>query len=117
MENSEQPEWTSTERELIDYIGTLDRISRTIACVMHDTLPFETVRKLVPLADIACRDKDPAGAIVFFDIGTPSPSVKYYPKANSVVVALLGHSSDRFVLPLHPVLELSMGRVRSKKIQ
>jgi hypothetical protein len=117
MGNTEQPEWTSTEREMLDYIGTLDRISRTIACVMNDTLPFETVRKLLPLADIACREKDPRGALVFFDIGTPSPSVKYYPDSKSVTVALLGHSSNRYVLPLHPVLELSMGPVCSKKTQ
>ena len=74
-----QPEWTPEQQKLIDYFGTLERIALSIAAWMHTTLPIETIRKLLPLADIACRDKDPAGALVFFGIETPHPRVEYFP--------------------------------------
>jgi len=56
---------------------------------MQLTLPLETVRKLLPLADIACRDKDPAGALVFFGIETPFPRVEYFPDAGSTQVRVV----------------------------
>lgn len=110
-------EWTPEQQELIDYFAGLDRVAGSIAAYMQLTLPVETVRKLLPLADIACRDKDPAGALVFLGIETPHPRVEYFADAGSMEVALLRRSSNRYVLPLHPVLEFSMGRPGSESTQ
>jgi hypothetical protein len=117
MANSELSEWTPEQQKLIDYFGGLDRIGLSIAAYMQLALPMEAITKLLPLADIAIRDKDPAGALVFFETETPFPHVKYYPDAKSVLVALVGHGSNRFVLPLAPVIELSMGPTCSEKTQ
>jgi len=116
-EQMENPEWTPEEQKLIDYFGTLDRVGVSIASYMQLTLPIATIRKLLPLADIACREKDPAGALVFFEIDRRFPRVTYYPKGNSVAVALARGSSSCYVLPLHAVLEFSMGPTRSKRTQ
>jgi hypothetical protein len=115
MENEEQPEWTPKQQELIDYFAGLDRISTSIAAYMQLTLPLETVRKLLPLADIACRDKDPAGTLLFWNINTAFPRVEYFPRNGQTRAALSGVNC--YALPLHPVLELSMGRPRSESTQ
>ena len=114
MADSECPEWTP-EQELIDWFRGLDRVAKTIAVYMELTLPLATVRKLLPLADIAWHDKDPSGALIFFGINTPFPRVEYCAKNAQIRARLNGPNS--YALPLHPVLELSMGPLRSESIQ
>jgi hypothetical protein len=60
----------------------------------------QTIRKLLPLAEIAWRDKNMSGSLVFHDIETPSPRVEY--TADPVKIALSGFGRNRSVVSLIP---------------
>lgn len=88
----------------------LDKVSFSIAAFMfNDGLSFETIRRLLPIAELACRDKDPAGGLVFTEINMPFPQVQYYPDAGSIKFLLLKNNRTQYVLRLLPMLELGMG--------
>ena len=88
-----------------------DRVTNAIAeAMLKDKLPAQTVRKLIPFAELAWRGQDPSGALLFLDIGSPSPRVEFMPEAEGVKVELLKRSSNRYVLPLRRVFEIAMRR-------
>jgi hypothetical protein len=110
---TEQPEWTSEEKDVIDYWARLDRVSSTIGAYMlfASDLPVETVTRLLPLADFAWRDKDPSGVIVFHDIHSQHPRVEYVEDKSAGDNVRLGFyklSPDRCVIPLEPIFFLIM---------
>jgi len=109
---TDQPEWTPEQQEVIDYFARLDKFSLAIAGYMMDVseLPPQTIRKLLPLAEIAWRDKDMSGSLVFHNIETPSPRVEY--TANPVKIALSGFGRNRCVVPLKPIFFLIANRAK-----
>ena len=115
--SNEQPQWTPEQQATIACLMSLDRVSRVIASWMMDSdLSLATVMKLMPLAELAWRNQDPAGVVVFFDIHTPSPSVRYVRGTHANLLLYIDHP-DRYAIPLRPVLELAMGRPVSSRMQ
>jgi hypothetical protein len=104
---TEQPEWTPEQQEIINYSASLDMVSKAFSLYMMETcnLSFATIGKLLPLAEIAWRDKDPKGVLVFHNIDTPNPRVEY--TANPIKIALYRYGrnvSNRCMVPLETIL-------------
>ena len=112
MPITDQPEWTPEQQEVIEYFAGLDKFSLAIAGYMMGVseLPPQTIRKVLPLAEIAWRDKDMSGSLVFHDIETPSPRVEY--TADPVKIALSGFGRNRCVVPLKPIFFLIANRAK-----
>jgi hypothetical protein len=112
MRITDQPEWTPEQQEVIDYLAGLDKFSLAISGYMMGVsgLPPQTIRKLLPLAEIAWRDKDLSGALVFHDIETPSPRVEY--TADPMMIALSALGRKRCVVPLEPIFLIIANRAK-----
>jgi hypothetical protein len=110
---SEQPEWTPQEQEMIDYWAGLDLVSSAIGGYMlvASNLPLETITRLLPIAEIAWRNHDPSGALVFHGISSAYPRVEYLADKGVGANVMLGFyqlMADCCVIPLEPIFFLSM---------